>query len=156
MQEVLHYKHHLKGIILHEILGNPELHVARTFSPSDSHLCLRADFARKIHEPPVRKPQIVVHAECKLRLVFAKLGDIEMIYIIMTVEDTRREVRIPDSKRRRHTDIGSTIVGMRHRSHRLQKHTRMVHLVVRLVPGHVHIKYIVVVSHERQPLVIAR
>ena len=43
------------------------------------------------------KPQIVVHAECKLRLVFAKLGDIEMIYIIMTVEDTRREVRIPDS-----------------------------------------------------------
>ena len=32
----------------------------------------------------------------------------------------------------------------------------MVHLVVRLVPGHVHIKYIVVVSHERQPLVIAR
>ena len=79
-----------------------------------------------------------------------------MIYIIMIVEDTRREVRIPNSKRRRHTDIGSTIVGMRHRSHRLQKHTRMVHLVVRLVPGHVHVEHIVVVSHERQPFVIAR
>ena len=156
MQEVLHNKHHLEGIVLHEILGNPELHVAHTFLYSDSHLRIRADIARKIHEPSVGKPQIVVHAECKLRLVFAKLGDIEMIYIIMTVEDTRREVRIPDSKRRRHTDIGSTIVGMRHRSHRLQKHTRMVHLVVRLVPCHVHIKYIVVVSHERQPLVIAR
>ena len=110
MQEVLHYKHHLEGIILHEILGNPELHVARTFPPSDSPLRPRADIARKIHEPPVGKPQIVVHAECKLRLVFAKLGNIEMIYIIMTVVDTRREVRIPDSKRRRHTDIGSTIV----------------------------------------------
>ena len=156
MQEVLHYKHHLEGIILQEILGNPELHVARTFPPSDSHLCIRADITRKIHEPPVGKPQIVVHAECKLRLVFAKLGNIEMIYIIMTVVDTRCEVRIPDSKRRCHTDIGSAIVGMRHRSHRLQKHTRMIHLVVRLVPGHVHVEYIVVVSHERQPLVIAR
>ena len=114
MQEVLQYKHHLEGIVLQEVLGNPELHVARTFPPSDSHLRPRADIARKIHEPPVGKPQIVVHAECKLRLVFAKLGNIEMIYIIMTVEDTRREVRIPDSKRRRHTDIGSTIVGMRH------------------------------------------
>ena len=100
MQEVLHYKHHLEGIILQEVLGNPELHVARTFPPSDSHLCIRADITRKIHEPPVGQPQIVVHAECKLRLVFVKLGDIEMIYIIMTVEDTRREVRIPDSKRR--------------------------------------------------------
>ena len=156
MQEVLHNKHHLEGIILHEVLGNPELHIARTFSPSDSHLCPRADIARKIHEPPVGKPQIVVHAECKLRLIFAKLGNIEMINIIMTEEDTRREVGIPDSKRRSHTDIGSTLVGMRHRSHRLQKHTRMVHLVVRLVPGHVHIEHIIVVGRERQPLVIAR
>lgn len=32
----------------------------------------------------------------------------------------------------------------------------MIHLIVRLVPGHVHVEYIVVVSHERQPLVIAR
>ena len=72
-----------------------------------------------------------------------------MINIIMTEEDTRREVGIPDSKRRSHTDIGSTIVGMRHRSHRLQKHTRMVHLVVRLVPGHVHVEHIIVVGHER-------
>ena len=32
----------------------------------------------------------------------------------------------------------------------------MVHLVVRLVPGHVHVEHIVVVCHERQPLVIAR
>lgn len=127
MQEVLHYKHHLEGIVLQEVLGNPELHVTHTFLSSVSHLCIRADIARKIHEPPVGKPQFVVHAECKLRLVFAKLGNIEMIYIIMTVVDTRREVRIPDSKRRRHTDIGSTIVGMRHRSHRLQKHTRMIH-----------------------------
>ena len=87
MQEVLHNKHHLEGIILHKVLGNPELHIARTFSPSDSHLCLRADVARKIHEPPVGKPQIVVHAECKLRLVFAKLRNIEMINIIMTEED---------------------------------------------------------------------
>ena len=155
MQEVSQYKHHLEGIILHEILGNPELHVAHTFPPSVSHLCIRADIARKIHEPSVGKPQIVVHAECKLRLA-AKLGNIEMIYILMTVVDTRREVRIPDSKRRRHTDIGSTIVGMRLRSHRLQKHTRMVHLIVRLVPGHVHVEYIIVVGHERQPLVIAR
>ena len=76
MQEVLHYKHHLEGIILQEVLGNPELHVARTFPPSDSHLCIRADITRKIHEPPVGQPQIIVHAECKLRLVFAKLGDI--------------------------------------------------------------------------------
>lgn len=92
MQEVLQYKHHLEGIILHEIPGNPELHVAHTFLYSDSHLRPRADIARKIHEPPVGKPQIIVHTECKLRLVFAKLGDIEMIYIIMTVENTRREV----------------------------------------------------------------
>lgn len=50
MQEVLHYKHHLEGIILQEVLGNPELHVARTFPPSDSHLCIRADITRKIHD----------------------------------------------------------------------------------------------------------
>lgn len=74
MQEVLHYTHHLEGIILHEILGNPELHVARTFPSSDSHLCIRTDIARKIHEPPVGKPQIVVHAECKLRLVLPNSG----------------------------------------------------------------------------------
>ena len=95
MQEVSQYKHHLEGIILHEILGNPELHVAHTFLYSDSHLRPRTDIARKIHEPPVGKSQIVVHAECKLRLA-AKLGNIEMIYILMIVEDTRREVRIPD------------------------------------------------------------
>ena len=155
MQEVLHYKHHLEGIVLQEVLGNPELHVTHTFLSSVSHLCIRADIARKIHEPPVGKPQIVVHAECKLRLA-AKLGNIEMIYILMIVEDTRREVRIPDSKRRRHTDVGSIIAGMGHRGHRLQKHTRMVHLVVRLVPGHVHVEHIIVVGRERQPLVIAR
>ena len=33
------------------------------FQPSDSHLRPRADIARKIHEPPVGKPQIIVHAE---------------------------------------------------------------------------------------------
>ena len=32
----------------------------------------------------------------------------------------------------------------------------MVHLIVRLVPGHVHVEYIIVVGHERQPLVVAR
>ena len=72
MQEVLHYKHHLEGIVLQEVLGNPELHIAHTFLSSVSHLCIRADVARKIHEPSVGKPQIVVHAECKLRLVFEK------------------------------------------------------------------------------------
>ncbi len=48
MQEVLQYKHHLEGIILHEVLGNPELHIARTFPPSDSHLCLRTDVAQRL------------------------------------------------------------------------------------------------------------
>ena len=69
MQEVLHNKHHLEGIILHEVLGNPELHVAHTFLSSDSHRRLRADIARKIQEPPVGEPQIVVHAEGKPRLI---------------------------------------------------------------------------------------
>ena len=32
----------------------------------------------------------------------------------------------------------------------------MIHLVVRLVPGHVHVEHIIVVGRERQPLVIAR